>query len=140
MLTGTFLQFIGVASAGFVNLLCARNTDVRTGIYAWEDPDDPSTVIPAKSIKLGRRAFLQCACSRVALPVPVFLFPGLIRSALIKCNKWPKAKNGQIGLDLCKIVVMINCNVLKSCLCGCFRDLFTNVNSYFPLMVSNIRR
>ena len=55
-LMGNFINFTGIVSAGILNLVLARNETFRTGIYAFEDIEDPSTKVPFKSVRLGRVA------------------------------------------------------------------------------------
>jgi len=67
-LTGNYINFAGILSAGIVNLLCARNETLRTGIYAFSNINDEETKSKIKSVKLGRRALIQCCLSRASMP------------------------------------------------------------------------
>jgi hypothetical protein len=55
---GNFINFTGIVAAGIVNLLCARQEALRTGIYAFADINDPTTKTKMKSKILGRRAVI----------------------------------------------------------------------------------
>jgi len=67
-LMGHFINFAGIVTAGIVNLLCARQETLRTGIYAFGDINNPDTRTKTKSVKLGRRALIQCCLSRASMP------------------------------------------------------------------------
>jgi hypothetical protein len=65
---------------------------LKTGIYPYEDIDDPETVLPMKSKKLGRRALFQCCMSRASMPFFYFAFPPVLCGALKKAAMFPKGK------------------------------------------------
>lgn len=87
--------FAACSTAGFMNALLMRQTELTKGIDLYQRPEDGGALL-GKSKVAAKRAVVETAISRYILCIPL-MFPSIIFMALEKRRLMPK---NIVGLTL----------------------------------------
>ncbi|ETO36323.1 sideroflexin-5-like protein [Reticulomyxa filosa] len=99
ILKGT-IPYTAVATAGALNVVVMRFNEIQQGV----DVTDKDGVVKGSSKIAGRKAVLETAFSRVILPIPILLFPGV----KIEAMSFVKARPFLVTpLNLCVITFFL---------------------------------
>jgi hypothetical protein len=89
VMANSFVAFCASSSAGFINAMSMRKTEMKVGIDVM-DPTEPEKPIGIKSQAAAKAAVFQTAISRSFLSVPLML-PSLLFMTLEKCKLMPRS-------------------------------------------------
>jgi sideroflexin-5 len=96
VLANSIINYIAVASAGFLNSYCMRMGEMSRGIKI-QDEDGNEMGISKKS---AEKAVIQTSLSRMVLSAPTFIIPGLSMFFLDRVGLIPKSKAPRTVLEL----------------------------------------
>jgi len=95
-LVNTLVAYVAAASAGAINLILIRKTELKTGIKVFDEEGKERGV----SKVCAQQAIMQSALSRVVLPIPAICLPGILLSFIQYMKIVPKSRAGSIVLEL----------------------------------------
>ncbi|EQC34559.1 hypothetical protein SDRG_07884 [Saprolegnia diclina VS20] len=97
------VPFVAVAAAGAGNAVFMRLKELTEGI----DVIDDEGVARGRSQNAGKQSLTQVAMTRVALPMPILLFPPFILEAMKKVNALPKNRIGRVVTEISVVTLCI---------------------------------
>ncbi|OQS04486.1 Mitochondrial Tricarboxylate Carrier (MTC) Family [Thraustotheca clavata] len=97
------VPFVAVAAAGAGNAVFMRLKELTEGI----DVIDNEGVARGRSQNAGKQSLTQVAMTRVALPMPILLFPPFILEGLKKVNAMPKNRVGRVIAEVSVVTLCI---------------------------------
>lgn len=103
VLANSLINYVAVASAGFLNSYCMRMGEMSRGIKI-QDVDGNEMGISKKS---AEKAVIQTSLSRIILSAPTFIIPGLSMFLLDKVGLIPKSKAPRTVLEIAVISVAL---------------------------------
>lgn len=103
MLASSCINYLAVASAGFLNSYCMRMSEMKQGIAIYNEDEEYIGI----SKKSAEKAVIQTALSRTILPMPVFFIPGISMFLLDKMGLIPSAKVPKTILELSVLAVAL---------------------------------
>ncbi len=103
VLSNSLINYVAVASAGFLNSYCMRMGEMSRGIKI-QDEDGNEMGISKKS---AEKAVMQTSLSRIILSAPTFIIPGLSMFLLDKVGLIPKSKAPRTVLEIAVISVAL---------------------------------
>ncbi len=96
VLASSIINYLAVASAGFVNSYCMRIGEMNQGIKIYDEEGECMGV----SKLSAKKAVLQTAFSRTILPLPIFGLPGVSMFLIDKMGMLPKSKLYRTALEI----------------------------------------
>lgn len=96
VLANSLINYVAVASAGFLNSYCMRMGEMKRGIKIYDENNEEMGI----SKKCAEKAVVQTSASRLILSAPTFIIPGVAMFALDKAGLIPKARGPKTVLDL----------------------------------------
>ena len=96
ILASSVINYIAVASAGFLNSYCMRMGEMDKGIKIYDEEGECYGVSKCSA----KKAVLQTAFSRMILPLPIFAIPGISMFMLDKLGMIPQAKVPKTALEI----------------------------------------
>lgn len=103
VLANSIINYIAVASAGFLNSYCMRMGEMKKGIQILDEQGEPIGI----SKKCAETAVMQTSLSRLVLSAPTFIIPGLSMFLLDKAGLIPKSRVPKTILELTVISVAL---------------------------------
>ena len=88
VLANSILNYVAVASAGFLNSYCMRMGEMSRGIKIQDESGEEMGI----SKKSAEKAVMQTSLSRLILSAPTFIIPGLSMFLLDKFGLMPKSR------------------------------------------------
>ena len=96
ILANSIINYIAVASAGFLNSYCMRMGEMSRGIKIQDEHGEEMGI----SKKSAEKAVIQTSFSRMVLSGPIFILPGLSMFLLDKVGLIPRARIPKTILEL----------------------------------------
>jgi tricarboxylate carrier len=96
VLANSLINYVAVASAGFLNSYCMRMGEMKRGITITDENGEDMGI----SKKSAEKAVIQTSASRLILSAPTFIIPGLAMFMLDKAGLIPRARVPKTILDL----------------------------------------
>jgi len=96
VLANSIINYIAVASAGFLNSYCMRMGEMSRGIKIQDEEGNEMGI----SKKSAEKAVIQTSLSRMVLSGPIFIIPGLSMFLLDKFGMMPKSKAPRTVLEI----------------------------------------
>jgi len=96
VLANSIINYIAVASAGFLNSYCMRMGEMKRGIKIQDEEGNVMGI----SKKSAEKAVMQTSLSRLILSAPTFILPGLSMFVLDKLGLIPKSRAPRTVLEL----------------------------------------
>jgi hypothetical protein len=96
VLANSLINYVAVASAGFLNSYCMRMGEMKKGIQILDDQGEVIGI----SKKSAEKAVIQTSLSRIILSAPTFIIPGLSMFLLDKAGLIPKSRIPKTILEL----------------------------------------
>jgi len=96
VLANSIINYIAVASAGFLNSYCMRMGEMSRGIKIQDEFGEEMGI----SKKCAEKAVLQTSLSRMILSAPTFIIPGVSMFVLDSLGLIPKSKGPRTVLEL----------------------------------------
>jgi len=103
VLANSIINYVAVASAGFLNTYCMRMGEMSRGIKIQDENGEEMGI----SKKCAEVAVLQTSLSRMILSAPTFIIPGVSMFFLDKMGLIPKARAPRTVLELAVISVAL---------------------------------
>lgn len=103
VLANALINYVAVASAGFLNSYCMRMGEMKRGITIADSHGEEM----GTSKKSAEKAVIQTSASRLILSAPTFIIPGLSMFLLDKAGLIPKARAPKTILDLTVISIAL---------------------------------
>lgn len=96
VLANSIINYVAVASAGFLNSYCMRMGEMSRGIKIQDQHGEDMGI----SKKSAEKAVIQTSLSRLIMSAPTFIIPGVAMFALDKAGLIPRARGPKTVLDL----------------------------------------
>jgi hypothetical protein len=96
VLANSIINYVAVASAGFLNSYCMRMGEMSRGIKIQDENGEEMGI----SKKCAEVAVLQTSLSRMILSAPTFIIPGVSMFFLDKMGLIPKSRAPRTVLEL----------------------------------------
>jgi hypothetical protein len=96
ILANCLISYVAVATAGFLNSLCMRMSEMERGIKVYDEYNEEMGI----SKVCAKKAVLQTASSRLLLSMPTFVIPGVLMFLIDKAGMMPKSKAPRTVLEL----------------------------------------
>ncbi len=96
VLANSIINYIAVASAGFLNSYCMRMGEMKRGIKIQDEEGNEMGI----SKKSAEKAVMQTSLSRLILSAPTFILPGVSMFVLDKLGLIPKSRAPRTVLEL----------------------------------------
>ncbi|RHY10585.1 hypothetical protein DYB25_004162 [Aphanomyces astaci] len=119
------VPFVAVAAAGAGNAVFMRLSELSDGIDILDDEGVPR----GRSQEAGKQSLTQVALTRVALPVPILLFPPFILEAVKKANALPKNRFGRVFTEI---------GIVTLCIWGAFPAAIALFPQYGSIPASQV--
>ncbi|ETV66042.1 hypothetical protein, variant [Aphanomyces astaci] len=119
------VPFVAVAAAGAGNAVFMRLSELTDGIDILDDEGVPR----GRSQEAGKQSLTQVALTRVALPVPILLFPPFILEAVKKANALPKNRFGRVFTEI---------GIVTLCIWGAFPAAIALFPQYGSIPASQV--
>ncbi|KAG9410208.1 Sideroflexin-5 [Aphanomyces cochlioides] len=103
MILSKTVPFVAVAAAGAGNAVFMRFKELTDGI----DILDNEGVVRGRSQEAGKQSLTQVALTRVALPMPILLFPPFILEAMKTAKALPKNRFGRVFTEISVVTLCI---------------------------------
>jgi hypothetical protein len=96
VLANSLINYVAVATAGFLNSYCMRMGEMKKGIKITDEDGEEMGV----SKVCAKSAVIKTAASRIILSMPTFIIPGVAMFLLDKGGLLPKSRGPRTILDL----------------------------------------
>lgn len=103
VLANSIINYIAVASAGFLNSYCMRMGEMSRGIKILDEDGEEMGI----SKKSAEKAVIQTSLSRMVLSGPIFIIPGLSMFLLDSAGLIPKSRAPKTILELTVIALSL---------------------------------
>ena len=107
VLANAIINYIAVASAGFLNSYCMRMGEMSRGIKIQDESGEDMGI----SKKSAEKAVMHTSLSRLIMSAPTFIIPGVTMVLLDKFGLIPKSRLPKTMMDL-TVITMALCIAL----------------------------